>query len=80
MPKCEHCGHQKVHQRLTAEQFKQQFKVGDIIRGFTTRKRMLITGFGDYRFFYKNIRSDNEVIKGEHVASMTDRTARWEMG
>jgi hypothetical protein len=55
--------------RMTAERFKELFKVGDVIAGYATMRHMLITGIGDTRFFYRDPedRKDKEYMAMQHI-------------
>lgn len=48
--KCPHC----QAPRLTTTEFRKEFKVGDIIQGWSTGKKVMITAIGEERFLYKN--------------------------
>ncbi len=59
--------------KMTPEEFKQQFKVGDTIRAWSTRKEMTITAIGKERFLYTDFRNH-----GEWVCAM-DAAGRFEL-
>lgn len=68
MNSCKHCKRLDGREQITAEQFKERFKVGDTVIGWSTDKKITITGIGERRFLYKAI--DYSPNK-ERVASMT---------
>jgi len=51
---CERCGNALHPGYLTPEEFKARFKVGDVILGWSTRKRCQITAIGEERFLYRD--------------------------
>lgn len=55
--------------------FHKTFKIGDLIAGFSTRKRMRITAIGKRRFLYED---ESYGRKGEYVAAIVSN-ARWEL-
>lgn len=61
--KCPHCQAPK----LTPKEFRETFKVGDIISGWSTGKKVRITAIGEERFLYK----ETEVSRrGEYVRAI----------
>lgn len=59
---------------MTPDEFKETFRVGDFIRGWSTRKLMQITAIGESRFLYRDFRGSDR----EWVAAMENVMARWE--
>lgn len=57
MSNCERCGNH-LSSYMTPEEFKDQFKVGDTIIGWSTRKPCKITAIGIERFLYNDCRLD----------------------
>lgn len=55
--------------------FSSQFKVGDVIAGYSTRKLMKITAIGKRRFLYEE---PNSHRKGEYVAAIAGAHG-WEL-
>ena len=76
MNRCETCGRTGSGRiPYTAKQFKAEFKVGDVIIGYSTEKEMLITAIGETRFLYKNNRGHDVWEKKERVAAFS--TSNW---
>lgn len=73
MNKCPHCNCE-FNPYMTGEEFRKKFKRGDILTGYSTGKRVRITGIGDTRFLYINPDEENQPYKvRERIASMHGR-------
>jgi len=48
---------------LTIEEFRQKFKVGDRITGWSTGKVATITAIGEFRFLFKDFRQGGEWVR-----------------
>ena len=53
---------------MSAKEFKATFKIDDVIIGYSTNKKVRITGIGETRFLYKALEYQPNK---ERVASMT---------
>lgn len=68
--KCERCERNISPGFLTTKEFKEQFKVGDVIMGWSTRKECLITAIGEERILYRSYRYGGELEPTERVAKI----------
>lgn len=55
---CERCGNPLRPSSMTPDEFRAHFKLGDIIVGWSTRKRCRITAIGEERFLYRDLALD----------------------
>jgi len=66
---CCKCG--KLHKDIyQLEQFKKDFKAGDIVEGYSTNAQVVITAIGEERFLYRD-------YVGERVATIVNCDAKW---
>jgi hypothetical protein len=70
MKNCERCGAPTNQGQMSCEEFKTLFKVGDIITGWSTRKRIRITAIGEERILFRDIDLDSYRPSIERVAKI----------
>lgn len=69
--KCANCGAREIFKVMSVKEFKEKFKVGDKLEGFSTNKSMVITAIGRDRFLYT---CDSNK---ESVGSIYHTNAKW---
>lgn len=70
--RCPSCNQSILKPILSCEEFKELFKVGDQIMGYSTNKIVTITAIGETKFLYFD-------YDKERVATMTSVLARWRL-
>jgi hypothetical protein len=74
--RCRECNRIKIsgnRKVMTPKEFKATFKIGDVICGYSTNKRVKITAIGEERFMYVSVDCASEKGK-ERVAKMSVAT------
>lgn len=74
---CERCGAPRSRGQMTVDEFKTLFKVGDVVTGWSTRKRCRITAIGEERILYRDIALDSYRPSIERVAKIR-QSFNWE--
>lgn len=75
---CERCGAPRNPGQMAVDEFKKLFKVGDVILGWSTRKRIRITAIGEERILYRDLALDSYRPGVERVAKMR-QSFNWEL-
>lgn len=55
---CERCGNPVSPHYMTPDEFRAKFKPGDVVLGWSTRKRCRITAIGEERILYRDLALD----------------------
>lgn len=63
---------------MTVDEFKTLFKVGDIITGWSTRKRIKITAIGEERILFRDFACDSYRPSIERVAKIR-QSFNWQL-
>lgn len=74
---CERCGAPRQRGQMTVDEFKRLFSVGDIITGWSTRKKIRITAIGEERILFRDIALDSYRPSIERVAKIR-QSFNWE--
>ncbi len=72
---CERCGAPRNPGQMPVDEFKSLFKVGDILTGWSTRKKIRITAIGEERILYRH--ADGHRPEIERVAKIR-QSFNWE--